>query len=327
MNFQGYPPHLSVLADYAPLWGNYGRFDISWLQKTGADFVFWNNEETAPLDSLTSAGFTLGPVLPLPGGNNLGKLISSQSAPPVRLDLSPDRAGEWPAPMELDGWSVENGVLVKTPGQTNRFGYPVSTVPGDSYDLALDNDIHSGFMTVALGNDVVAQLDANSPRHFSQHMTTSKADDLWIWASADFAGSLSHITVKTAESSIVGFDNGILRVSGSEGAVKSFKTDYTRKVRMEIDSPTSRTVSYLLWPNPYMVLYIDKKRRTWGNDSPGPLSVDIEPGRHRLDIVFESKAGQFFVWAQLAFLVLVAAALVAEIRRRWLGPPGAPQAA
>ena len=72
MNFHGYPPHLSVLADYAPLWGNYGRFDISWLQTTGADFVFWNNEETAPLDSLTSAGFTLGPVLPLPGATILG---------------------------------------------------------------------------------------------------------------------------------------------------------------------------------------------------------------------------------------------------------------
>ncbi len=327
MNFHGYPPHLAVVADYLPeAYSAFGVFNIPWLQAAGADFVFWNDAARAPLEPLLAAGYAIGPTLTLPGGNVLGKLTrgdDARAAPPL-LDLRPDNAAAWPKAMELDGWAAEGGRIVKTADRQSRLAYTMSETPGHAYDVDFDADVRTaGHLSVAFASQVLAGLDAAGEAatiHFHQRVDAAAVGDLWITASPTFTGSLSNITVKAvvdaAAEEAAGFDNGILRVSGPEGAVQGFGTNYTQRMRLILDAPTSRTVTYLLWPNPYMVPYLDGRQAAWTDASARPLSIDVGPGRHTLEVRFDGLSGQVFVWGQLAYIILALAASIAELARR-----------
>jgi hypothetical protein len=317
MNYQGYPPHLTNLADYsATQFGPYGVFDISWLKATGLDFVFWSDATGGPLGAFTGAGYGIGPVLDLPGGNHLGKvsLPTQADQAPVGLNLSPTTVAQWPKPITMDRWSVTNGVLVKAKdGQQSQFGYPIGTKPGLAYQVDFDAEATTpGQVRVALAGQVLDVVNVTGKIHFSKRLNATAIGDLWILGSPTFSGALSNIVVQTLApvAPHVIFDNGIFRYTGAPGAVKSFKTNYTTRAQMMIDSPTGGTVTYLLWPNPHMAPFIDGQQSAWANPGERPLKVRIGPGRHRFEMRFMSRAGALFYCTMILYLMLLAAAVV-----------------
>lgn len=317
MNFQGYPPHLAVLADYAARWSTYGVFDVPWMETAGVDFIYWNDATGGPVAALTSRGFTIGPTLDLPFGNHLGKLRMPSSATVPLLDLGTDPAKPWPNAMALDGWAVEGRTLLKIPGRENRFGYHVDQQPGHSYDVSLDVDAgSSGRLTIAFGNTIIESVNVTGSTHIKKQVTTTTAGDLWITAAPEFKGSLSQISVQAADvASTVSFDNGLLRVAGGDDPVQAFSTDYTHRLALQTEADVPVSVTYLLWPNPYMVPYLDGAPVAWTDDAARPVSLAVPAGRHIVEVRFVSRAATLFFWSGVAYLVLLAAATAAALAR------------
>lgn len=316
MSYQGYPPHLSNLADYqATQFGPYGVFDQSWLKETSLDFVFWNDAMAAQLQPFTAAGYQMGPILTLPGGNHLAKVSLGADAVQrsVLLDLSPATASQWPKPMELQGWTVQDGRLVKAGHDQARFGFIAGATPGVSYQVDMDvNAATAGQLVIAHASQVIGIITTAGPMHFSKRVDAKEIGDLWITASPTFTGSLSNVTVKLAPTGrpAVTFDNGILRYAGPPGAVKGFKTNYTTRIKLNIDAPVGGTVTYLLWPNPHMAPYVDGARAAWVDPAARPLKINIGPGRHRFEMRFVSRAGTLFIWSSILYLIGLAASIV-----------------
>jgi hypothetical protein len=312
MTYQGYPPHLTNLADYsAHEFGNYGNFDVDWLKETGLDFIFWNDAMAAQLQPFTKAGLQIGPVLTLPGGNHLAK-VSTQN--PVLLDLSPTTASQWPKPMQLQGWAVDGGRLVKSGNDQAQFGFVASAVPRVSYQVDMDVDAKTaGQLRIAYASQVLGLITTAGPMHFSQRVDATEIGDLWISATPSFTGTLSNVTVKLAPAAGAAtefpatFDNGILRFAGPAGAVTGFATNYTTRIKLDVDAPG--TITYLLWPNPYMVPYLDGVRTTWANPGERPLKINVGPGRHRFEVKFRSRPGLLFYWASILYLIGLAASV------------------
>jgi hypothetical protein len=312
MTYQGYPPHLANLADYsANEFANFGVFDLTWLKKTGLDFIFWNDSEAAQLQPFMTAGYSIGPVLALGGGNHLAK-VSAQS--PVLLNLSPATADQWPKPMQLTGWTVDNGRLVKSGNEEAQFGFVASAKPGFSYQVDMDVDAKTaGQLRIAHASQVIGLITTAGAMHFSKRVDATEIGDLWISATPSFTGSLSNITVTIAPTAAAPtefpatFDNGILRFAGPAGAVKGFASNYTTRIKLDVDAPG--TITYLLWPNPYMVPYVDGVRTTWANPGERPLKINVGPGRHRFEMKFRSRPGLLFYWSSILYLIGLAASI------------------
>lgn len=307
MNFQGYPPHLSVVADYASAFGNYGVFDIPWIGETGVDFVAFDEADRGPLNKFLAVGYQIGPVLVLSAGNRLAKLIPPPSFVPdtgAALDLSRDNAAAWPAAMELDGWAIREGRLVKVPGKEDRFGYRVNQTVGRIYDVSLDVDDGSvGSIRVAYGSEVLANQRVTGAEHFTKRVTLASPGDLWISTNADFKGSISNIKVqeRALRPQPEAFDNGLLRMAGNPGEIKSSTTNYTNNIKLDVDLLSPRSVTYLFWPNPYMVPYLDGEQVQWTTKDHAPLTFTIPQGHHTFEVRFVDLPGRVFKWLQTAY--------------------------
>ena len=323
MNFQGEPPHLSVLADYGAAWGSYGVFDVPWLNKAGVDFVYWNDADLNSLKQLTSVGYTISAVLSLSYGNHVGKLNLSDDArikADILLDSTSNEPGRWPKPLLADGWQIDGGQATKQAGSVpGRLYLPVSQSPGGTYDVSFDTEPGAkGHIDIVFGSQLVDQIDVEGASRYSKRVRTAFPGNLWLIAAPTFSGSLSHFRVGLApEAGLeageqIQFDNGIIRLSGPGTIRTSFGTDYTKRISLVVDSDHANRLTFLLWPNPYLRPYIDGQLTSWSDNSKRPLSLNLPAGHHSFDLRFKSYSILAFTWLTGIYLFLLIFAIFAE---------------
>ena len=308
MNFTGYEPHLAMDRAYFDMMGGwYGRFNREWVLRTGVDFAVWTEATRWKLDQLAVDTVSLGPTTALRPGLFLTRLIY-RDAPRIGQDASllsylVTNQPTW-RPFAMDGWKVETGHFVKTPGTHNHIGILLRQRPGTVYDISVDVVRSSkGSVTLAFGSAASPPISGAEPGRHTRRFTVDGSGDLWITGTPDFDGALTNLVVREARDNLPArldpvFDNGVVRVEGAAGQVdiRRASTDYSQNVRVDLSSKEATRVVYLLWANRYMVPYLDGQRARWTQIGNWPAFVEVPPGDHRLEFRFRS------AWTRILFI-------------------------
>jgi hypothetical protein len=126
----------------------------------------------------------------------------------------------------------------------------------------------------------------------------------------DASGELDYVPAKKSGD----FDNGIVRVANASGTaiVTGFKTDLVSHVSFQVDSSLPVSVSYQLFPNKMMALYVDGERiSTVLKD--GLLEFTLPSGIHRVEYNYRNLLHQLFTIIYRIYLVLLIGIIVWQI--------------
>ena len=339
MNFMGYEPHLAMEKEYLEMMGgSYGHFNRSWVLATGVDTVIWNTASETDLKALTADIVSVESTQTISPGVFVSRLRYEAPGTGEELPLVslPETDPSVWHPFPLDGWTMDGGRAVKIAnGKNGTFSIPFYPVPGRIYTVSIDVlNSSKGSLTLSFGNIAYPEeIRGSEPGTYTRQYTAKEPGGLWVNASPEFDGAVSNISIGLVSDKIVkrmpiAADNGVLRLEARPGtaAFTDFSTDWSTVVTAHLKVSESARLVYLLWPNRYMIPYLDGKPVQWQRSSGGPGFLEISEGEHLFELCFESSLASLFVFLIKAFLLLIAMTIIfcgfeGRLRRMWARYP------